>query len=263
MKKIIYLLIIFPCLLFAQNNNGEKTDKNELESLSRENKELKEILKKVNEKYFNETFSNFYSDDYFKDQGFKKLNDSDKNTIDQSKLMSESILAVEDVETPLYKRAVKSKVFNQYLITLDSVYENVLSQKYDSIKVAKAIMQLNKLEKYDEASKMGTDKLKFIKLLSGYKDKSCNVAFVITKIHQGVVVKDLKISSLTSADFDKLINQNKGANSVQYFIQLMKEKDNYPYLVNKINEAKKNPVSFNQSDFIDKEDCEKLNYREQ
>ena len=263
MKKIIYLLILFPCLLFAQNNDGKKTDKNELESLSKENKELKEILKKVNEKYFNTTFSNFYSDDYFKDQGHKKLKDDDRYNITQSKLMSESILAVEDVETPLYKRAVKSKVFNQYLITLDSVYENVLSQKYDSIKVAKATMQLNKLERYDEASKMGTDKLKFIKLLSGYKDKSCNVVSVITKIHQGVAEKGLKISSLSSADFDKLINQNQSAVSVQDFIQLMKEKDNYPYLVNKINEVKINPVSFNQSDFINKEDCEKLNYREQ
>ncbi|MGV0845672.1 hypothetical protein ACTS9T_03630 [Empedobacter falsenii] len=252
MKKIIYLLIIFPCLLFAQNNNGEKTDKNELESLSRENKELKEILKKVNEKYFNETFSNFYSDDYFKDQGYKKLNDSDKNTIDQSKLMSESILAVEDNDKPLYKRAVKSKVFNQYLITLDSVYENVLSQKYDSIKVVKAIGQLKNLAQYDEASKMETDKVKFIKLLSDYKEKSCNVTSVITKIHQNVLNQGYNVSSLTLAEFNNYINKGKDAISIQDFIQLTKEKDNYPYLVNKINEVKKKPVSFNQSDFIDK-----------
>ncbi|MEG0695586.1 hypothetical protein [Algoriella sp.] len=279
--KIKYILILLPCIIFAQNKrdkrdknkvknteivetkNEQKTvvvnskDKEELEKLKVENKQLKDILTKVNSKYFISTFNNFYSDDYFKTQGFKILKEEDKNTISQAQLMVESILAAEDKNSEIYKRAEKSIVFTDYLKAMDEVYTDILKQKYDSVKVSSAIARLHNLPTFDKTSKVEVDKNSITEALVNYKDNACNATEVITKVQQGVIKSGISIATFKSKDFDNIIAKKKTEEPIIKFNELMNEDKMFnPFLVDKINDVKKNPTSFNQSTFIEEKYCQ-------
>ncbi|MGV0978832.1 hypothetical protein [Algoriella xinjiangensis] len=279
--KIKYVLILLPCFIFAQSkedkkekNKGKNTeivetkndqktvvvnskDKEELEKLKVENKQLKDILTKVNAKYFVSTFKNFYSDDYFKTQGFKILKEEDKNTISQAQLMVESILAAEDKNSEIYKRAKKSIVFTDYLKAMDEVFQTVMKEKYDSVKVSSAITRLHNLQKFDPTSKVEVDKNSITEALVNYKENACNATEVVTKIQQGVMKSGISIATFKSKDFDNIISKKKTEEPIIKFNQLMNDDKIFnPFLVDMINDVKKNPTSFNQSTFIDEKYCQ-------
>lgn len=279
--KIKYILILLPCFIFGQNY-GDKKDRNkgknteivetksdqktvvvksseraELEDLKDENKQLKDILTKINAKYFISTFNNFYSDDYFKTQGFKILKEKDNNTINQAQLMVESILAAEEKNSEVYKRAEKSIVFNDYLLAMDEVYQSVLKEKYDSIKVSSAIVRLHNLPKFDLTSKMEVDKNSMTESLVNYKDNACNATEIVTKLQQAFIKTGLSLNTLTPKNFTDILAKKEKEEPIVKFNKLMNEdKEFNPFLVEKINYVMKNPTSFNQSTFIDEQYCQ-------
>lgn len=155
--------------LKEENNRTKK-------SLDEEIEKRNATLREVNEVWLWEPFKEKYSEKYFLETDFTKLNKDSKSRMDNSQLMSRSILLSEKKTSDKYRLAERVDRFNENYYIIDQIVKEVLEQKYDEEKVEKAIKKLTDAPEIENSYPLNKYKNDLLELLLGYKEANCSLS---------------------------------------------------------------------------------------
>lgn len=207
----------------------DTTVDSELSRIKKENKALKDtirnlkdsiqnltaLIQKVNILYLKSVFIKIY----MKDTLFLKtadIDDFDTFNINKTTVLSESLMLNKNLGDTL-KTIKEVLVFNNNYIELFKINANVLSQKYDSIKVVKAIAIIDSLKPMKKNWTLTKIKNDIRALLTEYNDKTCKFKFHLDSEIQ------LNKALNTSISSNIFFRDHPEYKRYPYFIQILKD----------------------------------------
>jgi hypothetical protein len=165
--------------------------------------------------------------DYFTTTNLSNEDDRYKNR--NFDLLSKSLI-LSKVTGDTLKICSQVLNFNKAYIMLYEIRENVLNQKYDSLKVDKAIKQINSIKDLDPTWQLSKTKQLYFDLLSNYRS---NVQDLILELEKR------KRNPEQKSDYN-IKEYNKLENNPKY--------NRYPYLLKVIREMKNDVNSYTDDD---------------
>ena len=132
---------------------------------------LKKSIKETNAVFLKEIFDNKYVNKPY-------LIDTDLvpediiTRIENSNVLIRSIL-LDDTNREVFDVGNKALAFNSNYLKLFEIRKNVLSQKYDAVKVEEALKEIEKLPALEANSKLENTKIKISNMLKNYLDNTC------------------------------------------------------------------------------------------
>jgi len=271
MKTIIFFIILFyilsPNLLFSQSkseleskivkleeklessnkklNNDKESLKSELVRAKEENDSLKQLFHITYEKFgFYTAFENKYSNNYFKTTKFQKIGNAIDLDIQNADLMIRFILMYGNEESARYNLARESRAFNLNWIVLDSITNNVIIKRYDSIEVSKAIQRIENLPSLDQSSEMNSYKQRLKSLLTDYDSINCIASKEFENMSEGM--SSLMEKGIALKDIQKNLKFNKDRIATEY---------NYLHTV--YEAIKSNPNNYKEEEYSLPNTCPK------
>lgn len=187
---------------------------------------LKKSIKETNAVFLKEIFDNKYVNKPY-------LIDTDLvpediiSRIENSNILIRSIL-LDDTNREVFDVGNKALVFNSNYLKLFEIRKNVLSQKYDAVKVEEAIKEIEKLPALEANSKLENTKIKISNMLKNYLDNTC------------LLKKTLE--AYKKADQSAIIKQKYTA------LEKDERYKDYPYLIETILKIKNNVNNYTNDD---------------
>jgi hypothetical protein len=272
-SKLLFFTLIFPFSLFSQskeelskkNNDLTAENKKLLIKIDSLNKRIDNIIKS-NDSTILDINSNFdqlkkitresnrvfntltsyeqkFTNKYLQEEKFEKLTEEALLKIKNAEIITISILLTEEPSSSIYKLALKVRDFNKNRLVLDSITKNVLDQKYDSLKINSAILQLDLLKPMQKDSEMEKYKSNLTLLLTEYKKVNCLASIQYEKMSK----KMIETLSQSEQGFDKSLLDGKFNKGIA------KE---YTYLMKVFNAIKNDPNNYNMKDIEIPATCE-------
>ena len=202
----------------------DQKSKIEIDKLNKEVLFLKNIIKESNEYFLKDMFDETFSETYFKTRDLSRTDDSDNFKLSNALVNSINVGATADNQ----RLCIRVIDFNTNYLTLMTIRENVLNQKFDEKKVQEALEKKEKLTKIDADSKLGIRKQSIRDLLFNYKENICILKKSLDKY------KNKEDQSAIKPLYDKLLDDPRFKN--------------YPYLKQIIIDIKKDVTSYTGED---------------
>lgn len=187
---------------------------------------LKKSIKETNAVFLKEIFDNKYVNKPY-------LIDTDLvpediiTRIENSNVLIRSIL-LDDTNREVFDVGNKALAFNSNYLKLFEIRKNVLSQKYDAVKVEEALKEIEKLPALEANSKLENTKIKISNMLKNYLDNTC------------LLKKTLE--AYKKADQSAIIKQKYTA------LEKDERYKDYPYLIETIRNIKNNVNNYTNDD---------------
>lgn len=209
-----------------QKELAEKDQKSkiEIDKLNKEVLLLKNIIKESNDYFLKDMFDETFSETYFKTRDLSKTDDSDNFKLSNALVNSINVGAIAETQ----RLCIRVFDFNTNYLTLMTIRENVLNQKFDEKKVQEALEKIEKLPKIDADSKLGIRKQSIRDLLFNYKENICSLKKSLDKY------KNKEDQSAIKPLYDKLLDDPRFKN--------------YPILKQIISDMKKDVTSYTSED---------------
>jgi hypothetical protein len=187
------------------------------------------IIKEINTIWLKGMFVKKFIDnsDYFTTTNLSNEDDRYKNR--NFDLLAKSLI-LSKVTGDTLKISNQVLSFNKAYIMLYEIRENVLNQKYDSLKVDKAIKQINSIKDLDPTWQLSKTKQLYFDLLSNYRS---NVQDLILELEKRKRNPEQK-SDYSIKEYNKLEANPKF--------------NRYPYLLKVIREMKNDVNSYTEDD---------------
>lgn len=202
----------------------DQKSKIEIDKINKEVLLLKNIIKESNEYFLKDMFDETFNETYFKTRDLSKTDDSDNFKLSNALVNSINVGATAETQ----RLCIRVFDFNTNYLTLMTIRENVLNQKFDEKKVQEALEKIEKLPKIDADSKLGIRKQSIRDLLFNYKENICSLKKSLDKY------KNKEDQSAIKPLYDKLIDDSRFKN--------------YPYLKQIIIDMKKDVTSYTGED---------------
>lgn len=271
MKKHILLFLLIPIYSFAQTTDYSKLNKEELIATinSKDNElkvisskldsqikekdkletrqaklvngdlaELKKSIKETNAVFLKELFDNKYVNSrYFIETELGS--DDISQRIENSNVLIR-IIRLDETNKSVFNICDQAIHFNQNYLKLFEIRKMVLHQKYDSLKVNKAIKEIEALPFLQADSKLGITKRKMSNLLKNYLENTCLLKKILEQYKKG--------------DQTSVLLKQK-------YTELQKNESykDYPYLVETITKVKNNINDYTGDDL---QPCEMISQKE-
>ncbi|MEN9303373.1 MAG: hypothetical protein RL264_1802 [Bacteroidota bacterium] len=187
------------------------------------------VINEINTIWLKDMFVKKFMDnsDYFTTKDLAKEDDRYKNR--NYDLLAKSLI-INKVTKDTLIICNQLLNFNKAYLTLYEIRENVLNQKYDSLKVDKAIKQINSIKDLDPTWQLSKTKQLYFDLLSNYRS---NVQDLILELEKRKRNPEQK-SDYSIKEYNKLESNPKF--------------NRYPYLLKVIREMKNDVNSYTEDD---------------
>jgi hypothetical protein len=212
--------------LESEKNAKDKLELNQAKLIDGEIVQLKKSIKEINVVFLREIFDNKYVNKPYlleTDLG----TDDISSRIENSNVLIRSIL-LDDTNKEVFEICNRALNFNKNYLKLFQIKNNVLAEKYDSIKVNEAIKEIELLPALDVDSKLDITKKRMVNFLKNYQENMCLLKKTLDaykKADQSTVLKQ----KYTALEKDERFKD-------------------YPYLVLTIKKIKNSVVDYTNDD---------------
>jgi hypothetical protein len=227
-------------IIAAQINTIAKLEKEKNDLISKKGDSisiLKNIIKETNTVFLREIFD----EKYIKNQNY--FNDTDLAIDDNTQKFRNSDVIIKSVMVDEHDSSVKEKCkyaleFNKTYLKLFDIRKNVLSVKYDSIKVNEAIKDIKRLYPLDGNSKLEATKNRIQSHLENYLERTCELKKILEQLKK---------------------NPDQTPVFKQQYTKLESKEDykDYPYLIQIIRKIKNSRNDYSNDDLQPCEDIKK------
>jgi len=227
MFKYILPLLLISLSVDAQNSNKDYQEN--LSTIIDENNDLKKIIKDINSVFLRDIFQKKYIENknYFSNTDLEQANEDSTQKVVKYNIIIKSLEIDEKEFKPFISKAL---AFNKNYLRLYSIRKEVLFQKYDSIKVQKALKDIDDLPTLEDInSKLNITKTKIRNYLENYHQRTCELKSKLEWLKSNV---DQHASF--KQNYDTLKNSDKFKT--------------YPYLVKIIENVKNDVNNYSNND---------------
>lgn len=225
LNKVLKSQLVTDSLFQEEIKNQKKTIILTRDSISNLNRSVKEI----NNLWLRDLLFNKYqlNDNYFITKDLSK--EEDKLKLTKIDACAKSLI-VEGVKGDTLKICQKVIEFHKIYLMLSNIQENVVTQKYDSLNVKKALLEIESSQmQLDKSSKLFISSSNQKDLLLNYKSRCCDLKIELEKLK-----KMEQTAPFTIKKYNDLLTD----------VRFVK----YEYLINIIKEMKNNVNSYTDED---------------
>ncbi|MDI1317428.1 hypothetical protein [Flavobacterium sp.] len=212
--------------LESEKTAKEKLETNQTKSTNAEIAQLKKSIKETNAVFLREIFDNKYVSKPYLMETDLAIDDI-STRIENSNILIRSIL-LDDTNKEVFEICNKALDFNKNYLKLFQIRNDVIFEKYDSVKVNEAIKEIQMLPALDENSKLDSTKKRMSSVLKNYLENTC----------------------LLKKTLDAYKKADQSAILKQKYTALEKDEHykDYPYLVQTIKKIKNSVVGYTDDD---------------